>query len=265
MKTGKKTRIRFRQIIQLIALLSSALFLSLIILGFKQAIHAICPYATVCFGISPAGFFSLTVGVFWFTALAGVAFLIHSMFYGRVFCGYLCPLGTIQEAIFSLRSAKYRKCHKVAYFYEKHFSRIKYLILIGTSVLSILGIAYIFIRLCPIYAISMLPRLAIPGLAVFVLIVIAGVFTERFWCRYLCPYAALLNLFQAIGKLAGIKRRKIHRNLERCIDCGICDLYCPMNLHITEDEFVQSYDCIRCNLCADKCPKPGTICCEKDT
>ncbi len=251
--------------IQILALLCSGVFVSLIILGYRQAIHAICPYATVCFGISPAGFFSLSIGAFWFTAIAGVAFLAHSMFYGRVFCGYLCPLGTMQEALFSLRSPKYCRSHRVPYFYETRFARIKYIILLITSMLSITGIAYIFIRLCPLYAISMLPRLAIPGLSVLILIAIAGFYLERFWCRYLCPYAALLNLFQMLGSFVGFKRRKISRNLERCVDCGICDLCCPMNLHITEQEFVQSCDCIHCNICAAKCPKPGTICCQKET
>ncbi|PKN74122.1 MAG: 4Fe-4S ferredoxin [Candidatus Cloacimonetes bacterium HGW-Cloacimonetes-3] len=250
---------------QILALLCSSVFVSLIILGYKQAIHAICPYATVCFGISPAGFFSLSVGAFWFTAIAGVIFLIHSMFHGRVFCGYLCPLGTIQEALFSLRSAKYSRSHRVPYFYEVRFAGTKYPVLLITSLLSIIGIAYIFIRFCPIYAISMFPRLAIPGLAVLTLIVAAGLYIERFWCRYLCPYAALLNLFQMLGSFVGIKRRKISRNLERCIDCGICEISCPMNLQITEQEFVQSNDCIHCNLCAAKCPKPGTICCQKET
>ncbi|MDD2231051.1 MAG: 4Fe-4S binding protein [Candidatus Cloacimonetes bacterium] len=253
-----------REVIQSISLLSAAAFLIFIILGYKQAIHAICPYAAVCFGLGKTGFLWMVVGAFWLTAIASILILLHSAFYGRVFCGYVCPLGTFQEAIFTLRSTKYRRQHKVSFFYEQRFARLKYLIMLITMLLSIFGIGYIYIRFCPIYGISMLPKIAIPGFIVFLLIAIASFFLERFWCRYLCPYAALLNIFQWLGNMLGIKRKKIRRNLERCIDCGICVQNCPMNLNITEYEYVHSLDCIHCKICADKCPKSGTISMMKD-
>lgn len=260
----KKHKLTIRLLVQVLCLLVSAVVLGIIINGYKAAIHALCPYSSVCFGLSPQGFFNVCLGAFWLSALVGVLFLFHSIIFGRVFCGYICPLGTIQEALFSFRNAKYKKTHKISYFYERRFARLKYLVLIVTMLLSIFGIAYVFIRLCPIYALSQLPALAIPGLIVFLLIMGIGIFIERFWCRFLCPYAGLLNVFQALGALAGIRRRKIRRNLERCIDCGLCDINCPMNLYITEHEFVQDVDCIHCNACAQCCPKPGTICCEKE-
>jgi len=83
-------------------------------------------------------------------------------------------------------------------------------------------------------------------------------FTERFWCRFLCPYGALMNVFQKVGEWMGIKRRRMKRNLERCNDCGLCVLYCPMNLNLAEDEYINGADCIHCGLCAEVCPKPGT-------
>lgn len=253
-----------RTIVQAVALLISGAILSLLIVGFKGAIHALCPYATVCFGLSKQGFLSLTLGAFWLTTVVSLLILVYTMFYGRRFCGYLCPLGTIQEAIFALRSKKYCLKPRFPYLYELRFAQLKYVILIVTSILSIFGIAYVFMNACPIYALSMLPRIALPGLAIFILAVLAGLFSERFWCRFLCPYAALLNLFQALGSLFGIKRLKIHRNLERCCDCGVCMRYCPMNINIAESEYVHSGECIHCNKCALKCPKPGTFCCEKE-
>ncbi len=260
----KKQRISLRQYIQIISLIASAIVLGLIITGYKSAIHAICPYASVCFGLSPQGFFQVCLGAFWITAIIGVLFLFHSLIYGRVFCGYLCPLGTIQEALYSFRTMKYKKAHKLPYFYEKRLAKLKYVVLIFTMALAIAGMAFVFIRFCPIYALSQLPSLALPGLFVFILIFTLGLFIERVWCRFLCPYAGLLNLFQLLGSAAGIRRRKIRRNLERCIDCGVCDINCPMNLYITENEYVQEVDCIHCNECAKCCPKPGTICCEKE-
>lgn len=254
----------FRTWLQVLGLIAGAAFMILIILGYPYAVHALCPYATICFGISKSVLLGLTSVMFGITVAIGIGILIHSIFYGRKFCGYLCPLGTWQEAIFSFRSRKYRSRHRIPYIYEKRFARLKYWLLLLTSLLSLGGVAYIYIRLCPLFALSLLPRLAIPGLVVFLLISIVAAFTERLWCRWLCPYAALMNIFQYLGAWFGIKRRKIHRNLERCVDCGICMIYCPMNLNIAEDEYVQSPECVHCLVCASKCPKPGTFCCEKE-
>jgi len=67
-----------------------------------------------------------------------------------------------------------------------------------------------------------------------------------------------MNVFQKVGEWMGIKRRRMKRNLERCNDCGLCVLYCPMNLNLAEDEYINGADCIHCGLCAEVCPKPGT-------
>ncbi len=254
----------FRLVIQLIFLGLSMMGLVLIWAGFSFAIHAVCPYATVCFGLNKEVVLGYVNLMFWASILFGLLILVFSMFYGRKFCGYICPLGTWQEAIFALRKARYRRTHRVPYFYERGLGRIKYIILALTAGLSLAGIGFTFIRLCPFYALSMLPRLAIPGLSVLIIVSIGGFFTERIWCRWLCPFAALLNIFQSLGKQFGIKRSKIRRNLERCVDCGVCMLYCPMNINIAAEEYVQNTECIHCLVCASKCPKKGSLNCEKE-
>jgi polyferredoxin len=190
--------------------------------------------------------------------VAGMAVLVSTMFWGRRFCAYLCPLGSVLEAVYGLRSRKYKLRKRLPYFVDRKYAFIKYLILMLTLITSILGVGYVYIRACPFYALSRLPGLAIQGLVWLAIILVSGLFIERFWCRFLCPYAALMNVFQKLGELAGLKRRKVKRNLERCTDCGVCMLYCPMNLNISEAEYVHCPDCIHCGLCSDKCPKPGT-------
>lgn len=254
-----------RHVAQALFLLFFILWLGGMVFAAKSSIHALCLYATVCFGFGKAGIFTAAAGIFGITILMSLLVLVITIFRGREFCAYVCPLGTLQEAVFSLRSAQYRKKQTLSYIYENKFNKLKYFILIITSVLSIASLGYIYIRLCPIYAISLFPRLAYPGLAVLLLLImVPAIFMNRFWCRYLCPYAALMNAFQGLGKLFGIKRKKIMRNLERCVDCGICTSCCPMNIDIATEEYVHSPECIHCYLCACKCPKPGTICCKKE-
>lgn len=251
----KKRSTASRLIVQSIFFLLSMAILAFVIIVGKKAIHNACPYASVCFGLNYQQLLGLSSGIFLFSTLLGFAILISSIFLGRKFCSWICPLGSIQEALYQLRSRRYRMKQRVPLYIEHKLAFLKYLILAFTVISAIAGLAYLFIRFCPFYALSMLPRLAIPGLALLALILVAGLFIERFWCRFLCPYAALLNIFQALGKLFGIRRLMIQRNLESCNDCRLCVLYCPMNINLCEYEYVEDANCIHCEICAQRCPK----------
>ncbi|MCB5253062.1 MAG: 4Fe-4S binding protein [Candidatus Cloacimonadaceae bacterium] len=246
-----------RNIIQLIVFLLSLGILSFVIVAGKKSIHNVCPYAVICFGMLKGNFFSLSLQVAALGIVLGLAFMLISMFWGRIFCGYICPLGTFQEGLYALFRKK--GARQIPYFHERTFSKLKYWVLALTFILVIVGLSWIYTNFCPFYTLSRLPTLALGGLITLAIIIIGSIFLQRFWCRFLCPYAALLNLSQKLGELFGIPRRKIHRNLERCIDCGLCAKNCPMNLEILNDEYVDSLDCIHCRKCLDACPKPGTI------
>ena len=254
-----------RFIVQLLFLLISMLFLAgIIVCGLPYTIHNLCPYSAVCFGFSKNFLCGLNSSAFGLTIAFSFLILVLAIFFGRLFCSFICPLGTIQEYIFAIFNKKSKKKKQVPHYLERRFSLVKYGVLAVTAILAIAGISYIYIRFCPIYAISLLPYIAVLGLILALLIIIVGIFIERFWCRYLCPYAALLNLFQYLGKVVGFPRFKIHRNLERCNDCGFCSLNCPMNIDLTEEEYVNNLDCILCFRCSKKCPKPDTLVWKKD-
>ena len=260
MKRNLGTQKKLRLIIQLVFLLFSAAWLIALIFGIKASLHSLCMYAGVCFGLGQQGSWVSAGGVFTLTVIFSLAVFIFTIFRGREFCGYICALGTIQEALFAVRKRSYRIKHRIPFFYDRKLAWLKYLILGISSVMAITGTAYIYIRFCPIYTLSLIPRILAPGIAVLILcVIIPGIFIERFWCRFLCPYAALLNIAQALGNLFRIRRKKIKRNLERCIDCGLCSLHCPMNINITDNETVESIQCIHCRECVCNCPKPGTI------
>jgi polyferredoxin len=248
-----------RLLYQILFFLLSIGILGFVVLAGKKSIHNICPYAIVCFGALKGNLLTLGLGIAALGGFLGILFMVVAMFWGRVFCGFICPLGSAQEFLYSLKRRR-KKRTQIPYFAERKLSKLKYWVLGITMILVVTGFSWIYINFCPIYALSRLPALALGGLLTVVAIVISGMFLERFWCRFLCPYAALLNISQALGTLFGIKRIKVRRNLERCIDCGICSINCPMNLDILSEEFVSSSDCIHCMRCSEKCPKSGTIC-----
>lgn len=256
------TKLTLRKLSQAIFLVLGLAILSMIIVGGRKSIHNICPYALICFGFLKGNLITISVGIAGLGILLGIGFMVLSMFQGRLFCGYICPLGTLQELFYALLRKKRAK--QIPFMLERRFAKLKYYILTLNIILVVVGISWLYINFCPIYGLSRLPSLAFGGLLIFIAILALGLLLERFWCRYLCPYAALLNLAQMLGKFLGIRRRKIYRNLERCIDCELCSRNCPMNLNILETEYVEDPDCIHCLRCTTKCPKPGTICRGKE-
>lgn len=253
-----------RLVFQILGFTFSLGFLIMVILRGRQTIHEICPYAVVCFGLDTNSFLYPASVVMAEAIIIGLAILVFSMFWGRKFCGWLCPLGTLQEKIYGLRSKKYRVKHRTPYYVDRKLAWLKYAILGITALMVLFGVGYLYMRLCPFYSLSQLFFLAIPGLVVMIIIIVKSAFGSREWCRFLCPYAALMNIFQWLGKMVGIRRVKIKRNLERCTDCGVCVLFCPMNINIQESEYVHDPNCIHCGLCALHCPKPGTYSEERE-
>lgn len=258
-KAKNSTAQIIRLIVQIVFLILGLGILALVIITGKQAIHSACPYAAVCFGLNPAQFLRLSMQLFVSGVLLGLLILLSNLFIGRKFCSYICPLGTIQEGMFQLRNRKYRLKKKVPLYLERKLGVLRYIIMAVTIILAGTGLAYYYIQICPIYGLSRLPALATGALIVIGISLLGAFFTERFWCRFLCPFAALMNISQAVGKLFDLKRRLIRRNLERCNDCGACCLYCPMNINLLEEEYVTNPNCIGCGMCAEKCPRPGTI------
>jgi polyferredoxin len=92
----------------------------------------------------------------------------------------------------------------------------------------------------------------------FSLIVIAVLFLvsislRNFWCRYLCPYGALLGLASFLSP------NKIKRNPVSCIDCGLCSKACPSFIRVDKVKTVLSDECTSCFSCIDACPVADTL------
>jgi polyferredoxin len=74
-----------------------------------------------------------------------------------------------------------------------------------------------------------------------------------FWCRYLCPYGALL------GALSWLSIFKINRNRASCIDCEKCSKVCPAKIPVHIKKTVFSDECHSCLHCVDVCPVKDTL------
>jgi polyferredoxin len=244
-----------RRIIQIGVLIFSA---AVVIKALDFIAHSYCPYALICFGAR-----GLRLGswpIFLPAIIAGFLIALITIFIGRRFCGYICPLGTLVEYLNLLNPFRKRFLPKrIPLMIERRLRLGKYLILIATLTMALLFWGYLYYQLCPVMLLTFSAELTLWGILVLLFVIIGSIFINRFWCRYLCPYAAILNCFQFIGKKTDLKRSKIYRNLEVCNDCRCCELNCQMNIEITEQEYIEDFNCIYCLNCIKACPKEACL------
>ena len=96
-------------------------------------------------------------------------------------------------------------------------------------------------------------ELGMVGAIVLITLAVGSVFIKGFWCRYFCPYGALLGLFSWMAPV------KIRRNPVSCIGCGKCDRVCPARLPIMIKQSIISVECTGCMECVEACPVQDTL------
>ena len=238
---------RYRFGIQIFFLLISVYLFIFLILGKYQTAHEFCPYSAVCFGgmFLNGGFSKLLFPV---SVIAGLSIALLSIIFGRKFCGYICPIGTIQDitGLIKKRKPKYKFMNFLMY--------IKYPVFLLTVYFAYNFMLYITVSFCPIYAIAHPQVIRLGALFVLISIFVISIFIDRFFCRVLCPYAAFMNIIQFAGNILHIPRFKIVRNQSTCKHCNLCNINCPMGIEITKYKVIDNPECIHCEKCVDICP-----------
>ncbi len=223
--------------------------------------HGLCPYSFVCFGIPTLkGFF--TSNPFIIGSAIGLLILLLTPLTGRLFCGWLCPLGAIQEVLYRVTNPK-KKGKIKAVISDKWHKRLKYLkyfILLMNIVFAYFLIQWIYMNACPVIAFANIGNFFIISAIILFIFVVGSVFIERFACRYLCPYGALMNILLKVSNFLKIPRVMLKINKEMCVNCELCSGNCPMQIAVDEKPKVIDSECILCQRCREKCPRKGIGC-----
>lgn len=194
----------------------------------------------------------ITGSVFVFTSL-----FVSSLFFGRVFCGWICPAGATQELCIKLKNKPFKNGKR---------NWIKYAIWAPWVTIIVL----MFVQAGGILAIDPLYQtyygISITGMESLILfIAIAGIIAaialiagKRASCHTICWMSPFMILGRTIRNSINLPSLQLISNTEKCINCKLCDKKCPMSLEVNkmvQDKNLENSECILCGSCVDNCPK----------
>ncbi|HEY3442802.1 MAG TPA: 4Fe-4S binding protein [Paludibaculum sp.] len=190
-----------------------------------------------------------------------IAFVAMSVIFRKSFCGWLCPVGTISEYLWKLGRDTFRRVFFLPKWLDIGLRSLKYVLfgLFAYAVASMPVAALAQFLQSPygvVADVKMLDFFRFMGVTAAVVlgvIVLASVFVQNFWCRYLCPYGALMGLASLLSPL------RIRRNAQTCIDCGKCAKACPSRLPVDQLIQIRSAECLGCLECVAACPVEDTL------
>jgi polyferredoxin len=190
------------------------------------------------------------------------AIVLVSLVFGKSFCSWLCPVGLISEMLGDLGDKLFGRRLSFPRWLDYPLRSIKYLLLafFVYSIFFVMGEFALkqfldspYILLADVKMYYFFVEISRFALIVIGSLMLLSLVIRGFWCRYLCPYGALL------GIVALLSPHKIKRNEVSCIDCGKCARACPARIKVDKVRTVVSDECVSCLSCIDSCPVQDTL------
>lgn len=199
--------------------------------------------------IHPAGTFLLA------------AFLLISFALRKAFCSWLCPVGTISEWLWQGGREMFGRTFDAPRWLDIPLRGLKYLLL-GFFAYAVAGMSAADIRgfiespyglIADVKMLNFFRQMGTTAAFVIAVLLVGSVVVKNLWCRYLCPYGALLGL------VALVSPTRIRRDADACIDCAKCAKACPSLLPVDRLASVKSAECTGCLECVTICPSQGAL------
>jgi polyferredoxin len=189
------------------------------------------------------------------------AFLIVSWLFRKSFCSWLCPIGTLSEYLWRAGRRLLGRNFALPRVLDLPLRSLKY-VLLGLFLYAVGGMSAAaveaFMRgpyglIADVKMLNFFRYLSGTAAGVLAALALASLLVPNFWCRYLCPYGALVGLASLASPL------RIRRDPATCIDCAKCAKACPALLPVDRLIQVRSAECTGCLECVEVCPVAGAL------
>ncbi|MGE6436230.1 4Fe-4S binding protein [Shewanella baltica] len=195
------------------------------------------------------------------------AVLLTGLLCKRAFCGWACPLGLAGEYLYAFRKRFIKSELTPPAWLDWPLRMLKYLLLLGLCYI-VIGMPaqsipnYLEGNYHKIADLKMALFFLTPSLItllVFALILVLAAWRRQGFCRYLCPYGAILGILSFASPL------KIRRDSQHCLieakgmKCDKCTRACPANIIVHTKTTVHSDECQACMRCVAACPKSAAL------
>lgn len=191
-----------------------------------------------------------------------ISALLISLFLKKSFCSWICPVGAVSEAAGEAGKRIFGRNCALPKYLDLALRSLKYVLMAfflyvilikmtPTQIKQFLDTPYwkvadvkllkFFTEMSPATQVSLgfLLALSLPY--------------RNFWCRYLCPYGALLGLVSSASPA------KIRRDASKCTQCGACGRHCPSLLPVDKKDVINSPECTGCLTCVSRCRAKGAL------
>ena len=194
--------------------------------------------------------------LFLFVTFLAIAFLLR-----KAFCSWLCPVGTVSEYLWRAGRHIFRRNFYLPRWLDLPLRGLKYL-LVGFFVWAVANMPAEAIEqfmhspygaIADVRMLNFFRDLGQTAGIVLAILVVVSVFVQNFWCRYLCPYGALLGIVSFFSPM------RIRRTADACIDCAKCAKACPSALPVDKLITIKSAECTGCLECVAVCPSEGAL------
>lgn len=185
-----------------------------------------------------------------FVTIVAVALLLR-----RAFCSWICPIGTLSEWLWKLGFRRLSRNLQPPRWLDNGLRVIKYLLLgfflataLSWSLEALEGFLYSgYHAVSDVKLLQLFRSPSVTTLAVVGLLLALSIPLRNPFCRYLCPYGALLGLLALASPLA------VQRDPKQCVSCGVCNQVCPSRLDIMHASRVNQQECLGCWRCISHC------------
>jgi polyferredoxin len=190
-----------------------------------------------------------------------MAFVLMSLLMKKAFCSWLCSVGTLSERLWQLGQKFFGRTFRLPRWADIPLRGLKYLLLgffmfvIGAmSAGALADFMYTpYGILADVKMLNFFREISLTAIIVLAVLAFLSMLVQNFWCRYLCPYGALMGLVSLLSPM------KIRRDTDACIDCAKCARACPAALPVDRLVQIRSAECTACMECVAACPTEGAL------